>query len=179
VLQTTGNTTLSSTSLSSVASTSGLLVGQGVAGLGIAPGTTISALPGGSVVTLSIAATATITGASVMFGTSPNLYVYPGPSGAFPCTLRYQRQMPQITDTTRVPWFPDQQFLLTRLTAEMMVTTDDERYGRLIADSTKRMGEYHAFADDKTNRAQTVLLDRDRWGRRGWNNLKNTKSIGY
>lgn len=66
VLVTTGNTH-SNTTLDGLGSTTGLAVGQTVAGAGIQPGTTIAALPGGSAVTLSLAATATATGVTVTF----------------------------------------------------------------------------------------------------------------
>lgn len=67
VLVTTGNTH-SNTTLDTLGSTTGLAVGQTVAGAGIQPGTTIAALPGGSAVTLSLAATATASGVAVTFG---------------------------------------------------------------------------------------------------------------
>ena len=45
----------------------------------------------------------------------PVAYVYPPPSGAYPVTVRYQRQMPDI-DTPEssdvVPWFPNQAYLI-------------------------------------------------------------------
>jgi hypothetical protein len=117
-----------------------------------------------------------------MFGTSPNAYVWPGPSGAFPTTLRYQRIMPPIQDTNRVPWFPDQMYLLTRLTAELMRTTDDLRKDGFISDADRMLGRYRNRADDKTNRSQVVQLDRQVFrGKKGsaWGNLRNTKRVGW
>ncbi len=70
VLTTTGNTH-SSTTLNSLASTTGIAVGQVVLGAGIPAGTTVSAKSGSSV-TLSNAATATATGVAVTFGTTTN-----------------------------------------------------------------------------------------------------------
>ncbi len=65
----TGNTH-SSTTLNGLASTSGLSVGQVVAGTGIVPGTTVTAVHTSSnSVTLSIAATSTKTGITVTFYT--------------------------------------------------------------------------------------------------------------
>ena len=70
VLTTTGNTH-SSTTLNSLASTTGIANGQYVIGPGIPAGTTVSA-KSGSRVTLSTAATATATGVTVNFGTTTN-----------------------------------------------------------------------------------------------------------
>jgi Flp pilus assembly protein TadG len=71
VLVTTGKTTNGSQTLSNLASTTGLAVGQVVIGAGIPQGATVSAKSGSSV-TLSSAATATATGVSVTFGTTTN-----------------------------------------------------------------------------------------------------------
>jgi Flp pilus assembly protein TadG len=70
VLATTGNTH-TNTTLNSLASTTGIAVGQYVIGAGIPAGTTVTAKSGSSV-TLSSAATATATGVAVTFGTTTN-----------------------------------------------------------------------------------------------------------
>lgn len=182
--------------------TSGL-VGLAIAGLGIAPGSfivgTTSGTGGvmldasgnvvldasGNVVLattgqamLSLPATGTFSAASVMLGTPPNAYVYPGPSGAFPTTLRYQRMMPPLQDFTRVPWFQDQKYLLKELTAMMMDGADDSRQPMFLAQAKQLLGEYETFMDDKTSRAQMVQMDRNRFGR-AFNRLPNTKTIGW
>ena len=163
-------------------------VGMAIAGNGIAPGSTITAfdnsVPDVFTVILSLTATATFVAvsgpgaAAVMFGTPPNAFVYPGPSGAFPTTLRYQRLMPPLLDFGRVPWFPDQKYLLKELTSLMMDTSDDTRSAAKSAEAARLLGEYEVFSDDKTNRAQTVILDSNRFGR-GFNKLRNTKTIGW
>jgi hypothetical protein len=187
---TTASTTAGSPTIT-VFSPSGAAVGMSISGYGIAPGSTITAMSGvgNATWTLSLNCTGTFTGAlssgtagagasSIMFGTPANAFVYPGPSGAFPTTLRYQRLMPPLVDLTRIPWFPDQQYLLTRLTAEIMASADDERYAGFVGRSADILGKYESFADDKTNRAQTVILDRRRFGR-AFNKLNNTKTIGW
>ncbi len=181
---TTATVALSSPTIT-VASATGMLEGMGVAGLGIAAGSQI-AVGGisGTTITLTLAATGTFAAlsSSIMFGTAPNAYVWPGPSGAFPATLRYQRVMPPIQDTSRVPWFPDQVYLMTRTSAELMRTTDDSRKDGFLADADRQLGRYRNRADDKTNRAQVVQLDRQVFngGRKSpWGRLKNTKTIGW
>lgn len=68
VLTTTGNTTSTSNQLTSLASTTGLAVGNSISGTGIPMGTTILSIAG-STVTMSNNATATGTGVSVTFNT--------------------------------------------------------------------------------------------------------------
>lgn len=66
VLNTTGTTTNGSTSLSSLGSTQGLLVGMGIIGQGIPPGTTIVSVGVGSVV-MSLAAISSNSGIAITF----------------------------------------------------------------------------------------------------------------
>lgn len=160
-----------------VASATGMLVGMGVAGYGIGVGAVITNIAS-LTITLSTLNTASFTGAAIMFGTPANMYVYPGPSGAFPSRLRYQRLMPPLLDFTRIPWFPDQNYLLTRLTADMCATTDDARRENFLGQAEVALGKYETFSDDKTNRATTVIMDRRRFGR-AFNKLSNTKTIGW
>lgn len=115
----------------------------------------------------------------------PNLVVWPPASGAYPCMIRYRRQMPDIatpeTDTT-VPWFPNQNYLLTRLAGEMMKDSNDDRKDGFLGDGPSGaqgiLNRYLKMSDDKGDRAQTVKLDRRQFGR-SFNYLKNTKKIGW
>ncbi len=60
----------------------------------------------------------------------------------------------------------------------MMSTSDDTRRTGLLAEARHVLGEYETFSDDKTNRAQTVILDTNRFSR-GFHKLRNTKTIGW
>lgn len=183
-------TTLAITSGSTaatVASGAGLANGQAVAGEGIVPGTTISGLSGqgaNATLTLSQAATASNAAASVFFGIAPVAYAYPPPSGAYLVTIRYQRMMPPIQNTGKIPWFPDEIYLIEQLAGLMMEESDDLRVSEFIGDNRqggragRRLAQYLANADDKRNRPQTVELDRRRFGP-SFRNLRNTKSIGW
>lgn len=112
----------------------------------------------------------------------PNLVVYPPPSANYPAMLRYRRQMPDIvapeSDAVTIPWFPNQSYLIQRLTAEVMDLTDDSRAQGMRTEADGMLGRYLKMKDDSTNRAQTVKLDRRRFGRR-FDSLSNTKSIGW
>lgn len=207
---TTAQTTLGSMQIE-VGSTNGMMPGMSIAGLGIAPGSTITSVGGNppsqtdmggiwdqdswdtmlwspapmtgtadpNTVFLSLPATGTFTGASVMYGTPPVAYIYPGPSGAFPATLRYQRLMPPLLDPNRIPWFPDQKYLRKMLTADLMDGSDDERQQLFVAQADKLLGDYDTMADDKTSRAQTVVMDANNFRSTTRRRLPITKAIGW
>jgi hypothetical protein len=113
------------------------------------------------------------------------MFVWPPPAGSYPVTVRYYRQMPDITTpetSSTVPWFPNQQYLITRLAGELCMLSDDERYAMLLGDGPQGavgiLRSYLQMKDDKTQRASNVKLDRRRFGR-SFNRLPNTKTIGW
>jgi hypothetical protein len=118
--------------------------------------------------------------------TSPaSIVVYPPPSGVYPTMVRYQRQMPDIVapeTSSQIPWFPNQQYLRTRLTGELFALTDDERAPAFLGDT--EMGaqgilqRYLKLSDDRENRSQMVKLDR-RLFRQNGGTLQNTKELGW
>lgn len=117
--------------------------------------------------------------------TPPVMYVWPPPSGAYPVTVRYRRQMPDIATpetSTSVPWFPNTQYLRTRLAGELMKITDDQRYSDFLGDSPNGaqgiLNRYLRLKDDEQNRSQVVSLDRRRFGRQ-FSNLPSTKTVGW
>jgi hypothetical protein len=112
-------------------------------------------------------------------------YVYPPPSGAYPVFLRYYSQMPDIVTpetSTVVPWFPNTQYLRTRLTGELFAITDDERAVAYLGDTAMGaqgiLNRYLKLKDDKSDRAQTVQLDRRRFSG-NFQKLRNTKTVGW
>lgn len=158
----------------------------------IVPGTTITGVTGSppTSFTLSAAPTTTQTGATLLIGNPAQGFPYPPPSGAFPVMIRYQRQMPRLTqaqvDAGAYCWFPDDQVLIEGLAGQMMQYSGDSdqniyigtglgsgqgRFGALMA-------RYLKLADDNANRAQTVQLDRRVFGR-SFSSLKNTKTVGW
>jgi hypothetical protein len=108
------------------------------------------------------------------------------PSGAYPVTVRYFSQMPDIADTSVTPWFPNQTYLIRRLSGELMSFSDDERQGSFLGDSedTTPQGagvmlrKYLQMKDDKSTRTKQVQLDRRRFGT-SFDRLRNTKTIGW
>lgn len=117
-------------------------------------------------------------------GTGVQAYVWPPPSGTYPVTVRYQKKMDPITDTSTVPWFPNQAYLITRLAGELMRITDDTRIDAFLGDTpTGAQGiltRYLRLKDAESNRSQTVKLDRRSFGSgANFHDLPNTKQVGW
>lgn len=114
--------------------------------------------------------------------TSPiNLYVWPPASGVYSATLRYFRAMPEITTpetSSDVPWFPNTQYLRTRLAAELMQITDDERQMAFLANSEAILRRFLELKDDPEGTVKRVTLDRRRFGIQQ-SALQTTKTIGW
>jgi len=114
--------------------------------------------------------------------TPPVMWVYPPPSGSYPVSIRYRRQMPVITDFTTSPWFPNTSYLMKRLTGELMLITGDERAQTFLGDTDGGaqglLKRYLKLHDDHENRAETISMDRRRFGTR-FNNLPITKQVGW
>lgn len=121
--------------------------------------------------------------------TPPGLFVWPPTSGSYPATVRYQRQMPDITtpeSSTTVPWFPNTNYLTTRLAGELMKIVDDDRAEAFLSDDDKAhpqgagviLRKYLMLKDDPENTVKQVTLDRRRFGT-SFDRLRNTKTIGW
>lgn len=122
----------------------------------------------------------------------PGELVWPPPSiPGIIVTVRYFRQMPEITtpeSSSTIPWFPFQNYLITRLAGEMMQIASDPRANGFLTDKEEvdangagvLLRRYLNLKDDPEGRAKTVELDRRRFGPGwGWNRLPNTKTIGF
>jgi len=123
--------------------------------------------------------------ATDMSQTPPNLVVWPPASGAYPCMIRYRRQMPDIATpetSATVPWFPNTNYLITRLAGEMMRIANDDRWQATLGDGPSgaqgQLLRFLKMKDDANDRAQSVKLDRRNFGN-NFNRLPNTKSIGW
>lgn len=123
--------------------------------------------------------------ATDMSQSPPNLLIWPPASGAFQCMLRYRRQMPDIVTpetSPTVPWFPNTQYLRTRLAGELMKITDDSRWEAFLGDAPHGaqgiLRRYLQLKDDSSDRAKMVTLDR-RYFKAPFSRLRNTKSVGW
>lgn len=111
------------------------------------------------------------------------------PSGAYPVTIRYYSQMPDIATpetSATVPWFPNQTYLITETAGRLMQLSDDERADAMLSDDADRhpqgsgviLRKFLQMKDDKSTRVKTVQLDRRRFGT-SFDRLRNTKTIGW
>lgn len=114
-------------------------------------------------------------------GTTAAFYVYSPPSGNYPYTVRYYSQMADVASaesSATVPWFPNQGYLRKKTTAGLMELTGDSRQAQFNEEADAILREYLALRDNKSNRAQSVKLDRRRFGR-SFSTLPNTKTVGW
>lgn len=121
-------------------------------------------------------------------GQQPGLYVWPPASGAYPATIRYNPQMPDITDTTTTPWFPNSAYLYTRVAGELMKITNDDRWQAFLGDpdpekdtqgsACSLLRSYLKMKDDPETAAKTVSLD-PRLFKPNIASVRNTKQIGW
>lgn len=116
---------------------------------------------------------------------TPVAYVYAPPSGAYPVTVRYKAQMPDIVTpetSATAPWFQNQAYLQTRLAGELMRITGDDRMQDFLGNGPEGaqgiLNRFLKLKDDNSNRAKQIKLDRRYFGR-PYNSLPNTKSVGW
>jgi hypothetical protein len=176
-----------------------MLIGEPGGGVGpITPGGGGSVTPGGggpispggggggtgTVFSLSQPANATITGASIFFGYPPLIYIYPPPAGAQQAMIRYQKQMPEVVDPTRIPWFRNDDYMIDALIGKMCRLNDDTRADLLLGPATvpgsakNKLSNFLSMKDDEQSHPKRVELDRRYFGR-GLGHLKNTKKVGW
>lgn len=115
---------------------------------------------------------------------SAQAYVWPPPSGAYAAQFRYFPQMPDVDPTsTDVPWFPNQNYLITRVAGELMKETDDDRWRTFLGDGPEGaqgiLNRYLKMKDNSSNRAKSVALDQRSFGGADFSRLPNTKTLGW
>lgn len=119
------------------------------------------------------------------------LMVWPPASGAYTAQLRYYSQPADITQpetSATVPWFPNTNYLQTRLSGELMKIADDERMAQFLGhedekkdtagSATSILRSYLRLKDDPEGRVNTVQLDRRLFGS-PFRGLRNTKVVGW
>ena len=116
--------------------------------------------------------------------TPPVMYVWHPAGGSYVKTLRYYQQKADIAtpeSSTTVPWFPNTDYLVTRLAGELMKITDDQRSSGFLGEGPGAQGVLKRFlllqSDDEC-RAKTVTLDRRRFGT-PYSKVPDTKTIGW
>jgi hypothetical protein len=123
-------------------------------------------------------------------GGQPQEFVWPPPSISTSVLVRYFQLKPDIVTpetSATIPWFPNTQYLITRLAGEMMQFADDDRAASFLTDKEESnpqgagviLRRYLNLKDDPEGRAKTVSLDRRRFGISRWDRLPSTKTIGW
>lgn len=115
-----------------------------------------------------------------------NMFVWPPASGAYPVTARYYTTNTIITSpesSTTIPWFPNTNYLITRLSGEMMKFSNDDRVAGFLGDDTYvgaagTLKRFMQMKDDPEGTVNIVKLDRRRFGR-SFSRLPNTKTMGW
>lgn len=117
--------------------------------------------------------------------TPKSLFVWPPSGGSYVTTLRYYSQMADIPTpetSTAVPWFPNQNYLITRVAGELMKITGDERSTAFLGNGPDGaegiLTKFLKLQADDEGRAKTVQLDRRRFGS-SFNRLPITKTLGW
>lgn len=111
----------------------------------------------------------------------PVFVVWPPPSGAYSYMIRYYRQPADLTTpetSSSVPWFPNQSYLIARLTADLMAISGDARETAMRAQADAILQRVLRKANDSDNRAKKILMDR-RTFNPNFSNLPNTKTVGW
>ena len=109
------------------------------------------------------------------------LYCWPPSGGAYNLNIRFYQQMPDITTpetSATIPWFPKQDYLVTRLAAELMQIAADAREDKYRETAEEKLRAYLKMQNDDDGRAKTVQLDRRRFGA-SFNRLPQTKTLGW
>jgi hypothetical protein len=108
---------------------------------------------------------------AVDVSTTPhNLLPYPPPSIVVPVTVIYFPRIPNITTpevSLTVPWFLNQEYLVTKVAAKLMLETSDERAAAFDAAAEKLLNLVLIQVDDKEGYAQTIKLSGKNFRPRG------------
>ena len=112
----------------------------------------------------------------------PALYVWPPPSGAITLDLRYYGLQPDIvtpeTSAAMTPAFPFQNYLLARLTSELL--KPDPRWKEFRADADMLLNAYLKNVDDSEGRAMVCKMDPRFFSPAGsYSRLPRTKLIDF
>ena len=109
-------------------------------------------------------------------GTPGLLYIYPTSNQTLSLTHRYFLKRDDITSpqtSAVVPWFSDQDYLITATAMRLMRTTDDARYAEFVANADKLLDQHLLKQGDEQEIVKEVRLDPRRFRFKA--NLRSTK----
>lgn len=111
--------------------------------------------------------------------TQPQIYLWPTPAQSITLNLLYFKQSPTYTspeNSASVPWFPYQNYLIKRLTADLMNSSADGRKGQLLSECEAFLNKYGVLANDEEDFAVTIKKDPRRF-RQGTLDARPTKQV--
>lgn len=120
------------------------------------------------------------TQAQVASGTAGQLFVYPQSSGQIVLTHRYMVKQPTIVtpeSSSTVPWFTFTNYLVTRVAAEVMQDTGDDRREAFLKDCEVMLQPYLIMEGDEQSAVHEIKLDPRHFRFRGA--LKPVKTYPY
>ncbi len=106
----------------------------------------------------------------------PTAWIWPAVAGGVVLNWHYfKSHTPIVTPETSavVPWFPSDAYLLSKLSANLMMVTGDDRMGEFEGKAQAELTRYLKMKDDPEGYAQVVTLDRNAFSNR--DNLPATK----
>ena len=118
-----------------------------------------------------------------MWSSNPDtntLYLYPMPNATIAFTLRYWSQPADIASpatSSTVPWFPDSDYLLTALAADVMRLTDDTRQLQYAQEAQGKLQSFLKMQGDRENHARTIKMGNSFRG--GAGRLPPSKITGF
>lgn len=95
-----------------------------------------------------------------------SLFIFPQSTTPLSLTHRYMVQMPDIAtpeSSSSVPWFPDQNYLITATAGRIMQTTDDARHGEFKAEADKMLSVHLIMEGDEQKVVKEIRLDPQRF----------------
>lgn len=115
--------------------------------------------------------------------TAPLIYVWPPASFATTLFVQYRRLLPDISYTVstagnEIPWFPNQDYLLLMLKAQLADVVDDSRADDFRQKALAQLDRFMKLTNDDEGRAKTITRDRRRFGN-SYSQLPDTKTIGW
>lgn len=90
------------------------------------------------------------------------LFIYPQTSGQIAITHRYMKNQPDLVNpsaSTQVPWFPDEEYLITATAAGMMGVTGDDRSTEYRERAIKILAPYLIQEGDEQQAVKEIRLD--------------------
>jgi hypothetical protein len=117
--------------------------------------------------------------------TPPGFYLYPPPNLSLVLNIRYYGTLPEIITpevSTTIPWFPNENYLLKRVTGELMQIAGDPRAEGFLGDGPAGaigvLRRWLNLQGDSEDTIKTVQLDRRWFGSGASGNFGPSKITG-